>query len=218
MARDNFIHRKDKLEAKGIDDFVVRDDQMKRWLWDWHCKLRERLAQDQAKLKKGEHVLSRQDRDVEPYMLMVKPETLSILTILETLRLHGTGGVIEGMKTARACISIGHAIENEHKMEICKRNDIIIPPSVNSRNMFSSVGYQELYRRRTAAAQTASDNEGWTAAWSQMLRAKVGAVLLDRMLSVAEITVEQYDPQTNSTLYVLPGLSQTFFYSCVVVF
>jgi hypothetical protein len=36
-----------------------------------------------------------------------------VITILELMRLHGTGGVAEGMKTSRALVSVGKAVEGE---------------------------------------------------------------------------------------------------------
>ncbi|PPQ83911.1 hypothetical protein CVT25_000656 [Psilocybe cyanescens] len=201
LAKEQLEHQKEQFAEKGIDSLTIRDDQLKRWMWEWHVRLRDRLERDHATLRKGDHLFSGPDRDVEPYLLILKPETLSLLTILEAIRLHGSGGVIAGMKTARAIISIGKAVENEHKSQICKNNNITSTSAPHgSGNIFTPTGYQDLYQRRVAAAQTASDNEGWSAAWSQALRAKVGSVLLDRFIAVAEVALEKIDPHTGAKL------------------
>ena len=46
---------------------------------------------------------------------------MALITVLEILRLSGTGGIAEGMKTTRALLSVGKAIENEHHAEILKQ-------------------------------------------------------------------------------------------------
>lgn len=45
---------------------------------------------------------------------------MALITVLEILRLSGTGGIAEGMKTTRALLSVGKAVENEHHAEILK--------------------------------------------------------------------------------------------------
>ena len=56
-----------------------------------------------------------------PFLTLLKPHQLALLTIMEVLRLHGTGGVSEGMKTARALITVGMAVEQEYNAAMRKR-------------------------------------------------------------------------------------------------
>ncbi|KAG2088464.1 hypothetical protein BD769DRAFT_1298093, partial [Suillus cothurnatus] len=53
-----------------------------------------------------------------PSLSLVKREKLSFITILEIMRLQGSGGVSDGMKTARALLTVGHAVENKYKTEM----------------------------------------------------------------------------------------------------
>ena len=39
----------------------------------------------------------------------------------------GSGGVLDGMRTARALLAIGRAVEMEYKAEMCKKNIISVP-------------------------------------------------------------------------------------------
>ncbi|KAH9476822.1 DNA-directed RNA polymerase, mitochondrial [Psilocybe cubensis] len=203
LAKEQLERQQQAFDEMGLTSSLsINDNVLKRWMWEWHLRLRDRLEKDHAKLNKGEHLFKGPDRDVEPYLLILKPDTLSLLTILEVIRLHGSGGVINGMKTARAIISVGKAVEGEHKSQICKKTNIPIPPQTQQRfnNVFTPKGYQALFQRRIAAAQTATDNEGWSAAWSQALRAKVGSVLVDRLIAVAEVPMEKIDPHTGDKL------------------
>lgn len=53
------------------------------------------------------------DAPITPFLRLLEPSKLAIITILELMRLHGTGGVSEGMRTSRALISVGRAVEEE---------------------------------------------------------------------------------------------------------
>ncbi|KAG6834466.1 hypothetical protein H0H87_006149, partial [Tephrocybe sp. NHM501043] len=84
------------------------------------------------------------------------------------MRLQGSGGVHDGMKTTRALIAVGRAVELEYKGLVCKSHKIYMPaaPKLGSAGYFSSLGYSSLQQRRVAAAKAMSDNEAWTAEWT----------------------------------------------------
>lgn len=125
-----------------------------------------------------------------PFLSLVSPDKLSLITILELMRLQGSGGVSEGMKTARALLTIGRAVESEHKAEMCRRNNITVPTStsrVSESGYFTKSGYKDLYARRVAARKYMEDSEEWAAAWTQLLRVKVGSFLVDALMDVATV-------------------------------
>jgi DNA-directed RNA polymerase len=125
-----------------------------------------------------------------------------MLTIVELMRLQGTGGVSEGMKTARALISVGQAVETEYKAQMCKTNDIDIPTAALTipRDYFSNMGYRHLKQRRVAAARLMQDNEGWIAPWTQALRSQIGAILVECLMDVAEVTRTAKDHLTGQLM------------------
>ncbi|KAI0255102.1 hypothetical protein BJV78DRAFT_1084646, partial [Lactifluus subvellereus] len=53
-----------------------------------------------------------------PFLSPIKPEKLSLITILEVMRLQSSGGVADGMKTARGLVSVGKAGELEYKAQM----------------------------------------------------------------------------------------------------
>ena len=133
---------------------------------------------------------------MSPFLTLLKPEKLSLITILELMNLHGTGGVSDGMKTARALLGVGRAVELEHKAQMCKRNNIAIPQSQYSRpdtSLFTRLGYRDLQARRVAARKYMEDSEDWTSDWSQLVRVKVGGFLVDCLMDVATITRSMTD-------------------------
>lgn len=118
------------------------------------------------------------------------------------MHLQGSGGVVEGMKTARALLSIGRAVELEHKAEICRRNNIAIPmtSSQAGSGYFTKSGYRDLYARRVAARKYMEDSEEWAACWTQLLRVKVGGFLVDALMDVATVVRSTTIKQTGEVV------------------
>ena len=131
-------------------------------------------------------------------MTLLKPEKLSLITILELMHLQGTGGVADGMKTARALIAIGKAVEIEYKAMNCKKRNIAIPAQIRpgDSGFFSNLGYRALQERRVAAAKFMEDSEDWTAEWTQIVRVRVGSFLVDALMDVATVTRTAIDKRT----------------------
>lgn len=118
------------------------------------------------------------------------------------MRLQGSGGVSEGMKTARALLTIGRAIELEHKAEMCRRNNITIPATnpQGGPGYFTNSGYKDLHARRVAARKYMEDSEEWAAAWTQLLRVKVGSFLVDALMDVATVVRSATIKQTGEVV------------------
>ena len=118
------------------------------------------------------------------------------------MHLHGTGGISEGMKTARALLAVGKAVEIEYKAQMCRKNNISIPTNAQRHdfNCFSNLGYRDLYARRVAACKYMEDSEDWTASWSQVIRVRVGSFLVDALMDVANVTRTIIDKNTGETL------------------
>ncbi|KAJ7260885.1 hypothetical protein B0H12DRAFT_1106881 [Mycena haematopus] len=192
-AKERLAKQHAVFDELGLDDNSLLRPDLQRWMWQWHQKLKDRLETEVKAIAANElhrPVLANKKTPVlSPYLMLIKAEKLSMLTIVEIMRLQGTGGVTEGMKTARALISVGKAVETEYKAQMCKSNNIEIPNLQQPpRDYFSNMGYRSLQERRIAAARLMMDNEGWTAPWTQALRSQVGAVLVECLMDVAEVT------------------------------
>jgi DNA-directed RNA polymerase, mitochondrial len=131
----------------------------------------------------------------------MKPDTLSLIAIMELIRLQGTGGVVDGMKTARALITVGKSVEDEYKGMIAKKSNVAIntgnKPSAEQ-GYFSPHGYGALHQRRVAAARFADEQEQWTTEWSQNLRVRVGSFLVDALMHVAHVDVTKVNKRTGA--------------------
>ncbi|KAF8153987.1 hypothetical protein B0H34DRAFT_661867 [Crassisporium funariophilum] len=211
LAVEQLQHRAQVFEEKGLDNGILSHSELQHWMWKWHVALQARLTVEIGRISKAEpKTLNRATANISPYLTLVKAEKLSLLTILEVMRLQGSGGVVVGMKMTRALIAVGKAVENEYKAEMCRLNNIPIPTYSRSPEMFfSKMGYQHLHQRRMAAAQTMEDGETWTSTWTQAVRSRVGAVLVECLMDVAEIDRTKIDPVTKETMTE----SQPAFYS-----
>lgn len=201
LAVDMLQRRSKTMEQKGLPTGRLFHAELQHLMWQWHLALQVRVRAEIERIvneEKPEHM-----SPIGPFLSLVRPEKLSLLTILEIMRLQGSGGVIEGMKMTRALIAVGKAVENEYKAEMCKLHDIPVPQFTRrSDGFFTEFGYNHLHQRRVAAAATHEDGEAWTAAWTQVARAKVGAVLVECLMDVAQVERTSVNRETGEPVYV----------------
>jgi DNA-directed RNA polymerase, mitochondrial len=202
LAVEMLEQRFKSMQERGLATGKLFHAELQHLMWKWHLDLRVRVRNEIEKIIQDENpeLLS----PIGPFLSLVRPEKLSLLTILEVMRLQGSGGVVVGMKMTRALITVGKAVENEYKAVMCKKHDIPVPQfSRSGVGFFSKLGYNHLHQRRVAAAVAHEDGEAWTATWTQVARAKVGAVLVECLMDVAQIERTTVNRETGETVYVL---------------
>jgi len=200
MAEGRLKAQFETLNSLGIDN-RFQDKVLQEHMYTWHQDLSKRIAKEIKDIQKEEEsgkFRLQKRTDLTPYLSLVRPDRLSMITVLEIMRLTGTGGIVSGMRTTRAVISVGKAVELEYKVRICQQNKIPIPDTTRQevKNPFSEFGYSNLHNRRVAAAKQMTAGESWTAPWSQTTRAQIGAILLECLMDVAKVTRSQTDPDT----------------------
>jgi DNA-directed RNA polymerase len=208
LAIEQFEHR-----SAAFQDNTPRNPDLQHWIWTWHTAFEKHIAEviktaqlmeyKPGRARKGESPEWALMKDILPCLSSISTQKLSLLTILELLRLQGTSGVPSGMKAAGALIAIGRAVENEYKVEICRQSKIPVADySIKKGNYFSNMGYKHLHERRLAAAKSQDLDERWQGDWSQAMRSKVGAFLVNAFESVAEVTRTKKDPKTGEIMFV----------------
>ncbi|KAG2159046.1 uncharacterized protein EDB93DRAFT_1076283 [Suillus bovinus] len=211
VAVERLHHEAKLFDELGLGKRELHRADLQKWMWDWHQKLKTRLEAEikeiiaaEAKICKYIYASTKnQVQQMGPFLSLVKPEKLSLITILEIMRLQGSGGVSDGMKTARALLTVGRAVENEYKAEMCKRNHIAIPSHVRPGEFtgyFTGFGYKDLHARRLTAAKYLEDSEEWTSEWTQVLRVRVGSILVDCLMDSATIERTAVDKRTNEEI------------------
>ncbi|KAK0201027.1 DNA/RNA polymerase [Desarmillaria ectypa] len=192
-----------KHEATVFDNLGIGgayQKSIRKWMWEWHVALQERLKEEIKSIQIMEKK-AKNKRFLSPYLTLVQPERLSLITILELMRLQGSGGVAEGMKTTRALITLGRAVEMEYKAQMCKKNNIQIPTNFKSdKSLFTGLGYQDLMQRRIVAARQMTDAEAWTSSWTQATRSQIGGILVDCLMEVSKVTRTATDKTTGEII------------------
>ncbi|KAJ7160872.1 DNA/RNA polymerase [Mycena filopes] len=216
-AKERFARQNEIFAKFNLDDRSLQQADLQRWMWQWHLKLKDRLEIEIKTLALMEKSIPaagvKRAPILAPYLKLVKSDHLSMLTITELMRMQGTGGITEGMKTARALITIGKAVESEYKSQMCKSNKIDLPShQVPPRDYFSNMGYRSLHERRIAAARLMMDNEGWTAPWTQAVRSQVGAILVECLMDVAFVTRTAKDKNGELITEEQPAFYQSYEY------
>lgn len=147
------------------------------------------------------------------YLDVLPAKRLALITILELMRMVGSGGIPDGMKMLRGVLSVGRAVEAEHRADTIRNvagSDSAVwartlDPQTHkpSRSSVSSV-WNQIGREKEgealmqpAGGSAMSDLRSvWTPPWSQMVQVNVGAYLVETLMNVAKVPRHGTDPMT----------------------
>lgn len=149
---------------------------------------------DTATLSKEEAAQMKERAHYAPYLILVPPQTLCVLTIFELLKLNSTGGIVDGMRATRAVISVGRAVELEYKSQQLMKAE---KKHTLRRNMSLNQWRKYLKKHHRAAADSP---ESVQTDWSSAVFAKLGSALTSFLLHVAKVQVSGTDPTTGATV------------------
>ncbi|CCE62675.1 hypothetical protein TPHA_0D00310 [Tetrapisispora phaffii CBS 4417] len=202
-------------EAKARGDISIKKNLNVK-LWEWYTKMLPYVKQEIEKCKEvmnsteKKSTVSRQNRlrmEYAPYFTLVDPEKMCVITILELLKLNSTGGIIEGMRTARAVIAVGKAIEMEFRSEQLLKNES---------HIFKEIKQSQNLKRFVRSAKSRFRSikiEQSKIIWSQPARAKIGSIMISNLINVAKIEVGGMDPVTKEKVYgEVPAFSHSYQY------
>lgn len=200
-ARQLYIHEMEELAKVGKDkDRGMTSSWLQTYMYQWMKDLEQKLIADSSET--GRKSAWGKEADIEPFMRLLKPDKMALITIVEMLRLGGSGGVGDGMKATRAILHVGKAIENEYHAELLKGSgssksfEKAMERVAEGSNMGSSTAIdgswsQEktlsvMWRRELAKREKEGDTS-WRPSWSQGIRAKVGSLLITALMEVAKV-------------------------------
>ncbi|KAF8979424.1 DNA-directed RNA polymerase [Entomortierella lignicola] len=184
---------------------------LRAYLWQWHQDLKAGIK---AEIKRVDAVLERRslsddyalDKDrtlYGPFLKLLSPDKLSVITILEMLRLNNSGGIMEGMKSARALIGIGKAVESEYNAEQMtkKSNKALFDHKFNVHQLYGSGKLFNIAVRKAETKKSESMHPtDWTPVWPESTRAKLGSVLTTLLMDCAKVKIPSFDPETNKKI------------------
>ncbi|AET37737.1 DNA-directed RNA polymerase Ecym_1514 [Eremothecium cymbalariae DBVPG len=188
-------------------------------LWEWYNGMYPLVREEVKRCKELVNLIdtkkpvqhSPKDKarmEYAPYLTLLNPEKMSVITILELLSLNSTGGVSEGMRTARAVMAIGKAVEMEFRSEALLKSE---------NQMFKDVSKKSPeFKKLLQMAKTTFRNtkiEQSKVFWPYQIRAKIGSLLISMLINVARVEVTGIDPVTKEAVYgEAPAICHTFQY------
>lgn len=206
-AKERWKHDSDEARARG-DISIEKKLNVKLWKWynDMLPLVKEELKRCNeamtAKLSRSpensSHEIKQNKARLEygPYLSLVDPEKMCVITILELLKLNSTGGVIEGMRTARAVIAVGKAIEMEFRSEQLLKSESQTFKDVNKK----SHQFKKYVQRAKSAFRSIKIEES-KIVWPQAARAKIGSIMISMLIHIAKVDIEGTDPFTKQKVY-----------------
>ncbi|KAI8578852.1 hypothetical protein K450DRAFT_244823 [Umbelopsis ramanniana AG] len=231
VALEKLNYEKQETLARGDKLGAMNLSPLKRIMWNWHQRLTPLIVEEVQRCDKSND----SDRRVYgPFLKLLPAEKLSVITILELMRLHGSSGVADGMKTARALIDVGRAVEMEWNAVLMKDRQSQQSRARNQEThaLFSSGKLFNMALRRermrlshqnesSASALTTTDGETvtaldsgeWNPVWPSATRAKVGSVLTSLLIEAATIPTPSINPETgNKITEMIPAFFHTYQY------
>ncbi|RCI03293.1 DNA-directed RNA polymerase [Rhizopus stolonifer] len=210
MALQRLIHTKEQSIERGDTLNAMHLTPLKRIMWTWHQSM-TLLIEEEIKRCDSPGPRDYERRQYGPFLKVLPPNTLSIVTILELLRLHNSSGIGDGMKTARAILDVGKAVEMEYNAVQMKKNSKSqdIQQVLASGKLFN-MAVNKAQRKSTSGEEQLNE---WNPAWPSTTRAKVGSVLTSLLLESAKIPVPSRDPETGKKIIEnIPAFFHTYQY------
>ncbi|CDS00511.1 hypothetical protein [Sporisorium scitamineum] len=204
-ARKRLEHSAEKLEELGLHTTgALQSKPLQRWMWEWYNKLQVILKEDMARLdedansnKHDKKAMLPMEQQILPFLRLLSPSKLALITILELMRMSGNGSVSDGMKTTRALLAVGRAIEMEYHSEIVRKNPKIFSNAHAAQTVLRKRGLIDLAARREIKAwQKQQEEEGVLSSiprWTQPIRARVGSYLVQHLMHVATVNRKATD-------------------------
>ncbi|KAI7901013.1 uncharacterized protein BX663DRAFT_516005 [Cokeromyces recurvatus] len=222
MALQQLLHTKEQSIERGDTLNAMNLTPLKRIMWDWHQKMVP-LIKEEIERCDASTIRETERQSYGPFLKLLPPDTLSMVTILELLRLHNSSGIGDGMKTARAVINVGKAVEMEYNaVQIKKRS------SNHSENTHALFASGKLFNLAVRKVQSKLEQEkvtdighdgktlmsgDWNPIWPNTTRAKLGSVLTSLLLESAKIPVPSRNPETGEKIIEhIPAFFHTYQY------
>lgn len=221
---DDVIQRQKRLEETAYDSALARfkheaevfqqhslggnlnQRNLQAWMWDWHVSteplLQERIAalveEEQAtqmkEIEKGQVRNRNSPTPLGHFLQLLPASKVTLIAILELVNMLVSNGYQEGVRTTRAILTIGAAIEAEHHFQLAKKKDISVPNFKSRADLptYSVAGYLELHKERVKAKIEMEGAENWMPPWTQEVRARVGAFVVDALMEKSMVVKSKY--------------------------
>ncbi|KAL1409899.1 DNA-directed RNA polymerase [Vanrija albida] len=240
-AEAELAHSAKALEEAGLSEVAgnsrLQRDSLQGHMHRWHVLLTEHIEQDIKEMRERVEAKTLTANDLLPkysssnkvkdsalllYLTVLPPKKLALITILEIMRMVGSGGVTDGMKTLRGVLSVGKAVETEHRAETIRTvvgTDSALwqravdshtqkPSRKNIGDIWTQIGKERVDADKEGGSSSESSlstsekaliddlRSVWTPPWSQMVQMSLGSHLVESLIKVAKVPRRGTDPLT----------------------
>ncbi|KAI5785512.1 hypothetical protein DFH27DRAFT_575857 [Peziza echinospora] len=184
-------------QARGV---LAMGKSLNVLLYEWHTAFVPLIKQELNRVYEAEKtpdkVVGNGDRSLYgPFMRLLTPEKLSVITMLEVLKVCNEGSVIaDGVKSSKAVMSVGTMLENEVLAEEIQKKYTKQRKDQLNEVFSSTVKFNMFVRReriRSQREEKATADYTIRPEWPTIVKAKLGAVLISMLIHCAKINVEK---------------------------
>ncbi|KAF8421296.1 hypothetical protein EV426DRAFT_637859 [Tirmania nivea] len=173
---------------------LTTDKTLNALLYEWHTAFVPLIRQELGRVAEAEKYpdrLGNGDRCLYgPFMRLLSPEKLSVISMLEVIKICNDGSdIADGVKSSKAVMSVGHMIESEVlAAEIVKKTKKleVLDEVFSNQNKFNIFVRRERYRSQRGSAPSYYDLRP---EWPTVVKAKLGAVLISMLIHCAKVSV-----------------------------
>ncbi|PVG00666.1 DNA/RNA polymerase [Serendipita vermifera] len=220
---DDVLQRQKQLEETAYDNALARFKHeaevfreldmggnlnrrsLQAWMWDWHVATEPYLQQKIEEICSNPVVVKTRgakavQAPITDFLKLLPASKMTLIAILELTNMMAGQGYQDGIRTTRAVMTIGAAIEAEHHFQEAKKHDIPVLDFKSKADLptYSVAGYLELHKERVKARLELEGRENWMPAWTPEVRARVGAFIVDALMEKSTVTLSK---MVNDELY-----------------
>lgn len=196
-AREKWKHEFEEMLLRGA---IHLSKSLNAQLYQWYTQMLPLVDAEVAKCRAildgektptdpEERKVWKERATYAPFLVLIPPKKMAVVTVLELLKLNSTGGIADGMRAARAAISVGKAIELEY------RSQGLAAAEKKLARAWSPSRWKRVLRSKNAKPPSSASGQTFSAVdWEPSVYAKVGSVLVSLLLHVATVPVEGTDP------------------------
>lgn len=213
-ALEKWRSESEQLKRLGIN-IALKHNSFGAMMWQWHKALEPAIREEiklanEAESKSVKRAADEDRCQYGPFLQYIDPRKLSAITILTSMTFIGTTSDGDrGIPITKLVMKIGEAVQEESVAEYLKSHrarqrsfrGVLQPSSIRK----LAIGMKQ--RRKNLSTTNASPNvssqvlEGHQ--WSRPVKARVGAVLLSKLIDEAKLRVFRKHAETGSVLEAL---------------
>ncbi|KAI5966494.1 RPO41 [Candida pseudojiufengensis] len=193
-AKEKWKHDFEEAQKRGD---LNLSKSLNAQCYEWYKKLIPLIEKEHELCKallKGDKSVDQRDSATAkdrafyaPFLIKVDAEKAAVVTILELLKLNASGGVVGGMRAAKAIGSVGRAIELEYRTSCMAQQE---PKLSANKKLAVSQQMKKIIRKSIDSMdETGAD-------WDNGTRSRVGGILVSFMMAVARVKVRKYNNGT----------------------